>query len=349
MLTGWLFCYLHSNTVSSLTTCFASGVFVSSFYSIFRQLGQKLRFYSTLVTQQSKMRLDPHWITGFIDGEGSFIVFIRKTPKFKIGWSVEAKFQIGLHQRDREILELIKFYFLEQGNIYKQGENGIMYKVTSLSILINIIIYHFEKYPLITQKQADFELFKMVVLIMSRKEHLTIEGLKKLVSIKASLNLGLSDKLKKAFPTIVPVLRPLVVDQIIKDPNWVAGFTCGEGCFNITILNSLSNLVGYQVRLTFQITQHSRDKQFMESLIEYFKVGKCYYRDEAIDFRVTKIENLTNIIIPFFNKYPIIGVKNLDFDDWCKVAELMKNKAHLTLEGLEEIKKIKKGINRERK
>jgi len=53
----------------------------------------------------------------------------------------------------------------------------------------------------------------------------------------------------------------------------------------------------------------------MESLIEYFKVGKCYYRDEAIDFRVTKIENLTNIIIPFFNKYPIIGVKNLDFDD----------------------------------
>ena len=44
-------------------------------------------------------------------------------------------------------------------------------------------------------------------------------------------------------------------------------------------------------------------------------------------------------------KNPLIGIKALDFADWFKVAELIKNKAHLTPKGLEEIREIKKGMN----
>ena len=58
----------------------------------------------------------------------------------------------------------------------------------------------------------------MVVEMMSRKEHLTFEGLQQIVNFKASMNLGLSNELKKAFPNTMPVPRPLVVNQIIKDP-----------------------------------------------------------------------------------------------------------------------------------
>jgi hypothetical protein len=36
-----------------------------------------------------------------------------------------------------------------------------------------VLIAHFDKYPLITQKRADYELFKMVILLMSQKEHLS--------------------------------------------------------------------------------------------------------------------------------------------------------------------------------
>jgi len=50
------------------------------------------------------------------------------------------------------------------------------------------------------------------------KEHLTTEGIKKLVAIKASMNLGLSDELKKAFHSVEPVARPLVLDKKIKIP-----------------------------------------------------------------------------------------------------------------------------------
>jgi hypothetical protein len=48
-------------------------------------------------------------------------------------------------------------------------------------------------------------------------------GLKKIVSIKAVLNNGLSGQLKAAFPNIVPVLRPPVKDQRISDPHWITG------------------------------------------------------------------------------------------------------------------------------
>jgi hypothetical protein len=53
---------------------------------------------------------------------------------------------------------------------------------------------------------------------MEQKEHLTSEGLAKIVAIKASMNSGLSSKLK-AFTHVLPVPRPLIEDQEIQDPN----------------------------------------------------------------------------------------------------------------------------------
>jgi hypothetical protein len=85
-------------------------------------------------------------------------------------------------------LELIKNYFKGIGSITKAGKDGILYRVASLQDLTNIVIPHFDKFPLITQKKADFELFKKVVELMNRKEHLTIEGLQQIVAIKVSMN-----------------------------------------------------------------------------------------------------------------------------------------------------------------
>jgi hypothetical protein len=71
-----------------------------------------------------------------------------------------------------------------------------------------VIIDHLDKYPLITQKRTDFKLFKQVVELMNRKEHLTIEGLYEIVAIKSSMNLGLSSLLKLGFSDIISVERP---------------------------------------------------------------------------------------------------------------------------------------------
>lgn len=53
-------------------------------------------------------------------------------------------------------------------------------------------------------------------------------------------------------------------------------------------------------------------------------------------------------IIPFFQNYPLQGVKLLDYNDFIKIANLMKNKSHSTPEGLEQIRQIKSGMNRGR-
>ena len=106
---------------------------------------------------------------------------------------------------------MIRAYFGGVGGIRKHGKDGIQFPVRSVKDLA-VVIDHFAKYPLITHKRADFELFKQVVDLMNRKEHLTLDGLYKIVSLRAAMNNGLSEEQKAAFPDVVPVQRPLVVD-----------------------------------------------------------------------------------------------------------------------------------------
>ena len=99
------------------------------------------------------------------------------------------------------------------------------------------------------------------------------------------------------------------------------------------------------------MSQHTRDEELMRSLTEYLNCGRYLPRNNKDfgEFIVTKFEDLTDKIIPFFKKYSIIGVKALDFADFSLVAELMKNKVHLTKNGLNQISKIKEGMNKRRK
>jgi hypothetical protein len=72
---------------------------------------------------------------------------------------------------------------------------------------------------LLTQKAADFSLFKKIIELMNSKAHLKIEGLNKIINIKASMNLGLPKRLKEVFINLTPVVRPLVNTTKISDPN----------------------------------------------------------------------------------------------------------------------------------
>ena len=185
---------------------------------------------------------------------------------------------------------------------------------------------------------------------MEKGEHITMKGLEKIISIKASINRGLSNKLNEAFPNIVPIVRPIVKDQVIQDPQWVAGFTSGEGSFMVKVKNSLTNRTGSQVELVFQITQHTRKKLLLISLIDYLGCGRYRERTGGLagNFLVYKSSDLIEKIIPFFETYPIVGIKAKDFESFKQVADLVKSSAHLTIEGIEQIKKIRAEMNTKR-
>jgi hypothetical protein len=88
----------------------------------------------------------------------------------------------------------------------------------------------------------------------------------------------------------------------------------------------------------------------MKSLAQYFNSGFMHLisTTSVLQLRINRYEDIYNKIIPFYKKYPLEGSKALDFSDFCKVAELMKNKAHLTPEGLESIRSAKSQMNRAR-
>ena len=114
-------------------------------------------------------------------------------------------FSIELHSRDANILKQIKAYFNNIHSTISINEKGksIKLEINSIKDLV-VLIKYFEKYSLITQKRVDCVLWKKAFKLMEGREHLTYDRLLKILGIKASMNLGLYDTLKKAIPSVIP-------------------------------------------------------------------------------------------------------------------------------------------------
>lgn len=80
-------------------------------------------------------------------------------------------FKFHLHQKDLALLKRIQSYF-GVGNIYTLGKGTIQFQVSSVKEL-GVILDHFDKYLLITNKRGDYLLFKQAFNLIQNKEHLT--------------------------------------------------------------------------------------------------------------------------------------------------------------------------------
>lgn len=132
--------------------------------------------------------------------------------------------------------------------------------------------------------------------------------------------------------------------------------------------------LGESVNLRFLVTQHARDAELLNSLVDYFvpafseglrgRCGRyCVRLSTSLhgDYIVTKFEDIRCKIIPFFDKYPLAfslpvgsgqSEKYLDLSDFTtKNIMLLKGNTYvsLTKESLAEIKRIKSGMNKGRK
>ena len=110
----------------------------------------------------------------------------------------------------------LKDYF-GVGGVYTHVGEMYRYKVSSIKDILNVIIPHFNKYPLVTQKRADFEIFKQIIEILS-KGPLNLSDLQEVVNLRAGLNKGLTPELKLAFPKTVVPTRQEVIFQGVPSP-----------------------------------------------------------------------------------------------------------------------------------
>ena len=141
--------------------------------------------------------LNPDYIVGLIDGEGSFTVYIRnpdgkKDAKRRV--KAEPRFYIKLIEKDKDILYKLKDFF-GCGNVYFQKDtrqnhqNCYRYEVTNRDELNKIIIPFFKKHHLrLMSKKKDFIIFCELTKRIKRGEHLTESGLKNLYKIKKEMH-----------------------------------------------------------------------------------------------------------------------------------------------------------------
>ena len=325
-----------------------------------KQLLNKPKPISTLTL--SNNLINPWFITGFTDAEGSFIISVYPNNNSKLKWSITPYFSIHLHIKDTLLLLQIK-NTLGVGNVRKNSENTVLFRVENFKD-IQVIIEHFDQFPLMSEKLSDYKLFKECYNIIKDKKHLTKEGFEKILALKYNLNKGLPEKLKKAFPNIIPVERPKFKNLNIPDPNWISGFCSGDSSFSISIEKS-NNKIGKRVRLIFETCLHIKDKQILINIKNYLlnynivnkistsnennnNISKHKYIYDSSEKSILQIKNYSDVqnkIIPFFNKYPILGIKILDFNDFKLVSNSISNKTHLTKEGLKKINDIVSKMN----
>lgn len=133
------------------------------------------------------MNLHAQWIIGFTDGEGCFHIGINKNSEMTCGYQVLPEFTVTQHERDIKVLYALKTYF-GCGVVRVNHDDRYCYRVRQFSHLKDIIVPFFEKHKLLTTKRLDFEKFRRVLLMMEKKQHLTVDGLNQIREIQQTMN-----------------------------------------------------------------------------------------------------------------------------------------------------------------
>ena len=128
------------------------------------------------------------YLSGFVDGEGSFNASLRKGNGHRLGWQVQLTFNVA--QRDITDLELLKRHFA-CGRLQNRKDGVHYFVVSDYRSIIDRVIPFFEKFPFYSvSKQKNFFLFKQIAILMDQGKHLDPDGLRAIVSIREKLNEG---------------------------------------------------------------------------------------------------------------------------------------------------------------
>ena len=131
------------------------------------------------------------------------------------------------------------------------------------------------------------------------------------------------------------------------NPWFWTGLIDAEGSFTIIIDRNEKRKLGWRVQSKFQIGLHKRDFDLLFQFQKYLGgIGSLHIEPtrKRVIYSVDSIKDLINLII-HFEKYPLLTQKAADLFLFKQVVEIMKNKSHLTMEGLHQILNIKASIN----
>ena len=119
-------------------------------------------------------------------------------------------------------------------------------------------------------------------------------------------------------------------------PEWLCGFTDGDGSFHGILRKQKEYRCNYQVQAVFDLAQKEPIEKDFSLINKLFFNGKASFStvDSIGYLRVVSFKEHEKRIIPFFKKYRLQSRKSLDFLVYLKMCNLIKKGNHLTTDGI---------------
>lgn len=143
------------------------------------------------------------FLAGFIEGEGSFNVSLRRKVDYKTTWQVVMSFNVS--QRDPTLLYILKEK-LDCGIIkIRKIDNLYSFDVTKPEDIVQKVIPFFQKYPVLSDsKRKNFSIFCEIANLMKMGEHKNLKGLRKILELRELINEGKGRTRKYGIKDIFP-------------------------------------------------------------------------------------------------------------------------------------------------
>jgi len=289
-------------------------------------LKNEIRLNNMLSTCKSESisKLNPHFITGLTDAEGSFSITKHKNNRAKYKINIGLSFRISMLNNEIELFSKVKDFF-GCGNILFDDKRGtlipaITFGIHDITSINNTVIPHFTKYPLRGTKYLDYLTFKKAVDFINSKKHLTKEGIDEIIEMSYSMNTF--RKFTKEYCPIHTIESS--PEYISISGHYINGFIAGDGCLTLNTKD-----VGFGT-MSIKISQHKNNRLLLVSILSYFKSSsKIYTNTSSMQITLSGHKLWQTIIFDHFSKYPLHGTKLIRLKKLFIIRELMLNNNHL--------------------
>lgn len=294
-----------------------------------------------------KSQLGPY-MAGLIEGDGSIIV--PKKDKSLKGKKYHPIIRIVFHKNDLPLAQHLQS--LLQGQLRCPQDKGyVLWEIQDLTGFT-----------------------RMTRLVNGYFRSPKIEALHRLIhwlntrgtvgSVEETTTPQTTTPIEPEFKQSIPLLG---LDRTpIYSNSWLAGFSDADGNFATSIYSRAGNQrtrVQQFFRLEIRQTYHKNIEDQLGGS-SYFKLLSeitCYLgvnllsRTRLIDDKVYHSFTIIDrdleshvLVKKYFDTYPLYSSKRLNYEDWCKIEDLIRSKVHLTPEGLQLCRNLKNSMNDQR-
>jgi hypothetical protein len=128
------------------------------------------------------------YLSGYADGEGCFTVSIAPRATLAVGWEVRPSFSVSQNGDRAEVLHAFQAH-LGCGSIRPdRSDRTVKWETRRLEDLLERVVPHFVRFPLLSGKRHDFERFAVICNAMASGAHRRRDGLVQIVKAASEMN-----------------------------------------------------------------------------------------------------------------------------------------------------------------